>query len=477
MHLSDFNQIGSKKINQFGYNKLENEKVITFKNGKSNLPRRSLSYTQLKSLGDNWKDDKSNDDMVTKDGVLIDLSDELTVNFSTAQEIMTETHKAMSSMSQIDTNEQQKEEPTYCNVPINESNTTVSPNETFKYYSPPCESSDGSLNQEQFTSKGRYYSSVASNYQFEESQSQTNSLNTTSLPIFSNPSNIDSLNLFSGQQYNKTAEKRDRAFDWLENKVNEIRLAHSPKPSFSDNFSSQESKFDNFFDENKSKIKLENKLSKEFIDELESKFIKPINEIKATNGFHNTTKPIKPIPLLQPPPKTNYTNRRTSNAIPNTSDTLFATVSLPPKPVTHSTHNNLMTNILSDSTNFSSLPSNTAHVKPFLVTPTAPSRETIYGMGVTANSIPGASQPLNMESPQSLVSRLQNRVKSATFDECIAALYRHNMDAIKALKELQLSQLMKLGISSQFECEKALSLANYDMELAADHLLDRLSVK
>jgi hypothetical protein len=51
------------------------------------------------------------------------------------------------------------------------------------------------------------------------------------------------------------------------------------------------------------------------------------------------------------------------------------------------------------------------------------------------------------------------------------------MDAIKALKELQLSQLMKLGISSQFECEKALILANYDMELAADHLLDRLSVK
>ncbi|CAG2181799.1 unnamed protein product, partial [Oppiella nova] len=203
IHLSDFKQIESKKINQFGYNKLQNEKVMVYKTNVSNLPRRSLSYTQLKTATDQWSEDQSNGQ---RDGVLIDLSDEVSVDSFTAQQIMTETHKALVSMSQPETSGQThetqgvtasnewSEERSYCNLPVESQELANS----CKYYSPPLEFSDIPVNNEDsFSNKDRYYSAVASG---EESQIQW----TPSVP----QNNIFGLNYNTNTNTNTTTNER-----------------------------------------------------------------------------------------------------------------------------------------------------------------------------------------------------------------------------------------------------------------------------
>lgn len=419
----------------------------------TNPLRRSLSYNEVQTALEEWP---KNQTQRQTDGILIDLSDGLSINSSTAQQIMTETHR---SMTQIDWTEQTAEEPTYCNVPIE---STQQPNDqNSKYYSPPNDSSNGSTTEQFFKPEDRYYSAVASSY--EESQSQAfASLPSTQKYVWNADNELNSYDN-SGQQL--MTSRMDRAFDWLEPKLNEFRSTESPKRSIWENISHQNSSKNDLFNEIETKnTKTETKLSKEFIAELESKLIiNPNIKSNKTNDICDSVP--NAIPLIQPPPKYATTRRNNSGLTPthpngNSSDTTFATVCLPNRPPPQLTHN-----------------ANTAHVKPFLVTPSAPSRETIYGLGVSHNSIPGASLPTNIEFPQSLVARLQSKVGNSSKEECISVLYKNNMDAVAALKELQISQLMKLGIASKYQCEQALNSSNYDLEMAASRLLDLLSAK
>ena len=454
IHLSDLKQIESKKINQFGYNRLKNERDVSLNTNQPNLRRRSLSFTHLQSAAGEWPENQINGQI---DGILIDFSDELSINSSTAQQIMTETHK---SLHQIDSNEPTSEEPTYCNVPINSSQ--LSTEQTTKYYCPPCGSSNGSThNEELFKPEDRYYSAVASNY--DESQSHSiGSLPSTQKYVW-NPEIATKTSAEENCVQKITSERKTQAFDWLESKFNEIRCTNSPKLSTSDDINPQNSPQNHFIESETKNIETNNQLSKEFLAELESKFIfNPINEASINDSNKFNPMP-NPIPMIQPPPKYATTRRNNYGLTTNhsngiSSNTTFATVCLPNRP----------------SPQFNT---NTAHVKPFIVTLTAPSRETIYGIGVSHNSIPGASLPTNIEFPQSLVARLQNRVKSASKEECISVLYKNSMDAVAALKELQLTQLIKLGISTKYECEQALIASNYDLEVAASRLLDQMSVK
>lgn len=64
------------------------------------------------------------------------------------------------------------------------------------------------------------------------------------------------------------------------------------------------------------------------------------------------------------------------------------------------------------------------------------------------------------------------QVAGATFEEAKKALYRNNMDLVSALKELQTSQLLRLGIAEKNQIEKALRATNWDLEAAASRLLD-----
>ena len=74
-----------------------------------------------------------------------------------------------------------------------------------------------------------------------------------------------------------------------------------------------------------------------------------------------------------------------------------------------------------------------------------------------------------------MIDTLTSKVRSASREDCRKCLLRHNLDLVSALKDLQVTQLSKLGIASKHEVESALRSCNWDLEMAASRLLDNKS--
>jgi hypothetical protein len=97
------------------------------------------------------------------------------------------------------------------------------------------------------------------------------------------------------------------------------------------------------------------------------------------------------------------------------------------------------------------------------VTPSAPMRETLYGLPTIGKSSDGI---------EPMIDGLMSKVATASREDCRKSLFRNNMDSVSALKDLQTSQLMRLGIANKTEIETALRATNWDLESAASRLLD-----
>lgn len=111
----------------------------------------------------------------------------------------------------------------------------------------------------------------------------------------------------------------------------------------------------------------------------------------------------------------------------------------------------------------------TAVVPPLQTcTPSAPQREVLYGLPSTSKS------SSNADNIESMIESLLSKVQSANRDDCRRSLFRNNMDVVSALKDLQMSQLMRLGIGDKTQVEAALRETNWDLETAASRLLDKV---
>lgn len=98
------------------------------------------------------------------------------------------------------------------------------------------------------------------------------------------------------------------------------------------------------------------------------------------------------------------------------------------------------------------------------ITPSAPSRETVYGLNLKRSS---------NNDTDCLIDCLLSKLPNASREECRKSLFENNMDLVSALKQLQTSQLLRLGIAGKNEVEFALKATNWDLESAASRLLDR----
>lgn len=398
----------STKVNQFNYNRLHNEKEIQF---GTKFPQRSQSYSELGS-----KDKFSDKENFGKEAVLIDLSDEINVKSTEAQSIMTQIHNSW--------HEKTDDEPIYMNEVKNAIYENWNPQQS-KYYDPPCEG---------ITNVERYYSTVT---------------------------NEESLNKITQAFDQQQDIKKEKAFDWLDMEFNQIRVgknADQPIKPLSNEFNAK--------NDNNSATTF--KLDKKFIEELESKIVTPKKfqtksltntPINSNNLMQNTSE----IPCIDPPPKTIRRNNNEKGTPLNTANTKVLGNSL----ITNNINStNIMTTLQPNSVQKKIVPVNMVQPQP-----TAPSRESVYGLGF-ANSIPGSSGP-SIDN-KSLVGRLQSKVKGASLEECRNALFNHNFDLVEAFKSLQLGQLSKLNIASQEKCFKALVDSKWDTEIAASRLLDNL---
>lgn len=103
-------------------------------------------------------------------------------------------------------------------------------------------------------------------------------------------------------------------------------------------------------------------------------------------------------------------------------------------------------------------------------TPSAPEREDLYGL-LSAAGACGGKDDVTREM-ETMIDSLTQKVRSASRDDCRKCLLRHNLDIVSALKDLQVTQLLKLNIGSKSEVESALRSCNWDLESAASKLLD-----
>ena len=104
--------------------------------------------------------------------------------------------------------------------------------------------------------------------------------------------------------------------------------------------------------------------------------------------------------------------------------------------------------------------------------PSAPEREDLYGL-LSASTV-SRNNDVTQEM-ESMIDTLTSKVRSASREDCRKCILRHNLDLVSALKDLQVTQLSKLGIGSKHEIESALRSCNWDLEMAASRLLDNKS--
>ncbi|RWS11635.1 uncharacterized protein B4U79_08721, partial [Dinothrombium tinctorium] len=427
--ISGVPDLNSRKPNskQFGYNRFHNEceqpNELRKTNIVENLPKRSLSYTQLKSD-------------TNVEGLLIDLNDALPVHSFEAANAMVKNHREIQRTSyskQLTVNQNQR---IYCNINNENSNPSA-------YYAPPNDynyeedDDDSSFDSEWATFGTSHYVSDLSDDSADPSESHKTAQDVSShLMTFSSDtpsSNSVPLDFSPKIEW----DKADQAFNWIENTVNEMKRQHSPQPKPSHLERPMSTQIDCF------------KPDRNFIDELESRFLHSSTVTKSDSVDSRK-------PLLLPPPSV---NRKIVCSIQPTNQNSFCeNMSL-----------NKQVNISSNDAQFSPLPK-TAKVSPLVVSTsgkvdaTAPPRSIVYGLASGSSTL---SKSLN-----SGVSILMNAVKSASADECRRALEQNKMDIVAALKEVEINQLLKLGIADREKCEMVLKATNWDLNSAAARLVD-----
>lgn len=165
------------------------------------------------------------------------------------------------------------------------------------------------------------------------------------------------------------------------------------------------------------------------------------------------------IPLLQPPQPHVKRKHRSMEQPQFPSDVSSAssrTIHAPPVPT---------------------LPPNTAEVKPFLINnPVTPKSNLSPNNSTVFNFFPSSMVAASQSSDilRQNLALIQNQVSGVTMDECQVAYQKHNGNMEAAVKDLQLMQLCRLGIASDYQCEKALRAMNWNLELAASSLVDEM---
>ena len=113
-------------------------------------------------------------------------------------------------------------------------------------------------------------------------------------------------------------------------------------------------------------------------------------------------------------------------------------------------------------------------------TPSAPTREVVYGLADVANSSAkstarflGSKSNSSKSTEASMIDTLMSKVGSASSEDCKTALYQNNMDLVSSLKDLQINQLLRLGIGDRLQVESSLRANDWNMEAAASALLDK----
>jgi len=132
---------------------------------------------------------------------------------------------------------------------------------------------------------------------------------------------------------------------------------------------------------------------------------------------------------------------------------------------------------ISRNRSFSSSLSSTKQPKPKQMQvvpplPSAPERESLYDLLPPTGSVIQSGFNDVTQEVETAIDSLISKVGAASRDDVRNALLRHKLDSVSALKDLQVSQLLRLGIGSRSEIETALRNSNWNLESAASRLLD-----
>lgn len=423
---------------QFGYNKFENEQNGDVK----------LSSTSIKS--------KSKLKKEVTEGILIDLNNSISVSsslpvFPSPAPVQTSSpiqySPSLVDLSLTDFKQlcciDRERSPDYDTASTySASSATVQD----RYYNVPPSVS------EQFESSDRYYSvppEIRSNYYSPVAEtSGTNYLLLPPNPCSSNLTRMGScpalttspaMGMTSSQQVfskNSQASKNGDMFkDLLEN-FDELGLSKQTFPS--------KCQTATIGDRSQMLEELKKTLGKR---EMHSNFSK--NDDKQPNFK---------IPLLQPPQSHTKRKSRSTEQPQFPSDvstTPIRVANPPPIPM---------------------LPPNTAEVKPFVINNPVTPKSNLLPNNNVFNFYPASVTvpSMNSDAFRKNLAVIRNQVSGVTMDECQAAYQKHNGNIQAAVRELQLMQLCRLGIAPKHQCEKALEVVNWNLELAASSLVDAM---
>lgn len=439
----DQNSTRKSVSKQFGYNKFENEQ-----NGSSKYSASIKSRCKSKKE--------------VTEGILIDLNNSISVSSSlplfpsptpTQSSSSIQYSPSLVDLSLTDFKQlcciERKKSPEYDTY---STYSTASGNAQDRYYNvPPPELEQPQPNERYYSvppeiqpAPTNYYSPVASsggNYLLSPltptSVSLTRmgscpALNTT--VAMSGSSSHQSHQMFS--RSNQLAKNGDAFKDLLEN-FDELNFrSHSKIPA--------KCQTATFTDRNQMLEELKKTLGKR---EMHSNFSK-----------EDDKQPNVKIPLLQPPQSHVKRKNRSMEQPQFPSDVSSASsriASPPPVPT---------------------LPPNTAEVKPFLINNPVTPKSNLSPSSTAFNFFPASmmSSPSSSDIFRQNLSLIQNQVSGVTMDECQAAYQKHGGNMEAAVKDLQLMQLCRLGIASDYQCEKALRSVNWNLELAASSLVDEM---
>uniref|UniRef100_T1K7B8 non-specific protein-tyrosine kinase n=1 Tax=Tetranychus urticae TaxID=32264 RepID=T1K7B8_TETUR len=511
--LNNLGDLGSPKRNisrQFGYNRFRNDdrehsESDRDRHSRDLAPKRSQSYTQLKSEG-----------LSCSEGLLIDLDGEETVQELKAAQVMLGEQRVTTNGHQFPETFQENDDPNYQRVYYNvasssstlssllnssnaitnsasaTNNSTLSskpfppshhnnqPSSGSRYYSTPNEeasSDEGSSFSDSEWALAGISSDASDIYSIYESQSayyksgshlsREKAPSITSLdPVNADPfdtSNIDNIisSSTASKQPSSAANRADQAFNWIESSMKQLQVQNNGDLAHqSDQQSGQRN-----LDENRQP----SRLSKEFLQELEAKLLcsaaaAPPQQTQQSQSSQ-PTQITQEVPFVVPPPSNGHVKNSRRNQ--NSSSYRSRDSSISRASVT--------------STLRKAPQPPTAQVRPFFAPnkgpapappcpifygaglgPSAPSREVIYGLG----------QITMYPNFNAWVDQLMETVKGTTREECVRALQTNGMDSVSAMKELQLNQLMKLGVADIEKCTNALREAEWNLADAASKLLD-----
>ncbi|XP_035213671.1 activated CDC42 kinase 1-like [Stegodyphus dumicola] len=429
---------------QFGYNKLENEQ-----NGE----RKAQSQNS-----------KSKTKKEVKEGILIDFSNEIMVkssppvmhpqkssasmhvssslvdltlpnslsNFCCGERNVSPEYDTYSTYSTQNSSQQDR----YYNVPPSNFEQSVD-----RYYSVPPD------NQAQMANTSNYYSPVAEtaeNYMLAVPLPNTHLTRMGSCPALHVDTNRSSTNLYQSQKSTNSSHISSSTTNF--NDLLESFNGFSLQSQSQNVFSISKSQTTSTCNKNQILEELKKTLGKK---EMNSNFSKDDDK-----------KPNIKIPLLQPPQSHAKRNNRNMESSNN------AAISFPCDIPQSNTR-------VTGPPPIPALPPNAAEVKSFVVNNSVSSKSNLSPNNGTFFPFSMATIS-NSELLRKHLTFMQAQVSGVTLDECHAAYQRHNGNMPEAVKDLQLSQLCRLGIASRAQCEQALRSVNWNLELAASSLVDGL---